>query len=59
MARILKLYADAGLDLPIRVDHVPTMEGEDNSNHGYGVLGRLFAVGYMKGIMDAHGIGYR
>jgi len=55
----LKLYADAGLDLPIRVDHVPTMEGEDNSNHGYGVLGRLFAVGYMKGIMDAHGIGYR
>ncbi len=59
MAQVLKLYADAGLDVPIRVDHVPTMEGEDNSNHGYAVLGRLFAVGYMKGILDAHGIAYR
>ncbi|MFA7343110.1 MAG: mannonate dehydratase [Terrimicrobiaceae bacterium] len=59
MARILKAYHDAGLDVPIRVDHVPTLEGEDNASHGYAVLGRLFAVGYMKGIMDARGIPHR
>jgi mannonate dehydratase len=45
--------------VPIRVDHVPTMAGEDNSRHGYALLGRLFAVGYMKGILDASGIPYR
>lgn len=59
MARMMKVYHEAGLDVPIRVDHVPTMEGEDNRNHGYAILGRLFAVGYMKGIMDAHAISYR
>jgi mannonate dehydratase len=59
MARMLRRYHDCGLDVPIRVDHVPTMEGEDNHNHGYALLGRLFAVGYMKGIMDASGIPYR
>jgi mannonate dehydratase len=53
------LFAKAGLDVSIRVDHVPTLEGEDHSNHGYAVLGRLFAIGYMKGIMDAFRIEYR
>lgn len=58
MAHILHCYHQAGLNVPIRVDHVPTMEGEDNSQHGYATLGRLFAIGYMKGIMDAHRIPY-
>jgi mannonate dehydratase len=53
MARSLALYHESGLDVPIRVDHVPTMAGEDNAQHGYGTLGRLFAIGYMKGILDA------
>ena len=59
MARIIQSYADAGLDVPIRVDHVPTMAGEDGADHGYAVLGRLFAMGYLKGILDARGIAYR
>lgn len=59
MSHMLRLYQKAGLDVPIRVDHVPTMEGEENHTHGYGFLGRLFAVGYMKGIMDACHIPYR
>ncbi|MBC2602202.1 mannonate dehydratase [Puniceicoccus vermicola] len=59
MAEVIRLYAAAGLDAPIRVDHVPTMEGEDNRNHGYAVLGRLFALGYLKGILDTHRIPYR
>lgn len=58
MARALALYHESGLNVPIRVDHVPTMVGEDNSLHGYAVLGRLFAVGYLKGIMDAYHIPY-
>ncbi|HEY9247606.1 MAG TPA: hypothetical protein VIO38_00665 [Rariglobus sp.] len=34
------------------------MAGEENLPHGYAQLGRLFAVGYMKGILDAHRIPY-
>lgn len=53
MAAALSLYHKAGLDVPIRVDHVPTMAGENNTNPGYGLTGRLFAVGYLKGLCDA------
>jgi mannonate dehydratase len=37
-------------DVPIRPDHVPTMAGEDNSNPGYHMQARLFAIGYMRGL---------
>jgi D-mannonate dehydratase len=59
MAAMLKLYHDLGLDVPIRVDHVPSLIGEEDLPHGYAYLGRLFAVGYMKGIFHAHHIPYR
>ncbi len=59
MAAMLKLYAELGFRGPIRVDHVPSMVGEEDLPHGYAQLGRLFAVGYMKGILDAHRIPYR
>lgn len=52
MADIMKLYKECGVDVPIRVDHVPTMWGEDAVNHGYDALGRLFAIGYLKGILQ-------
>jgi D-mannonate dehydratase len=29
------------------------MEGESNDNPGYMVRGKIFAVGYMKGLIDA------
>jgi mannonate dehydratase len=41
-----------GDDVPIRPDHVPTMAGEDNSNPGYHTKGRLFAIGYMRGLRE-------
>ena len=44
---------DCGLNVPIRVDHVPTLVGETMSNPGYGAYGRLFALGYLKGILEA------
>ncbi|WPJ94851.1 mannonate dehydratase [Coraliomargarita algicola] len=58
MAAILAHYHALGFNGPIRVDHVPSMAGEENAPHGYAQLGRLFAVGYLKGILDAHHIQY-
>jgi mannonate dehydratase len=57
MARIMKCYIENGVNVPIRVDHVPTMAGERSTLAGYDALGRLFAIGYLKGILD--GVGYR
>lgn len=51
MPGMLRLYHEAGFTGPIRVDHVPTMAGEANDAPGYAMLGRLFAIGYLKGIM--------
>lgn len=52
MAEIMKFYKQCGIDVPIRVDHVPTMAGE-NKTTGYSALGRLYAIGYLKGILEA------
>ena len=49
----LKECRDAGFDGPLRCDHVPTLAGEANDQPGYGTLGRLFADGYIMGLMDA------
>lgn len=53
MAEAMRAYAEVGFDGPVRPDHVPTLLGEDNSKPSYGVLGNLFAVGYMKGLAEA------
>jgi mannonate dehydratase len=53
MARMLQIYHEAGFDGPIRPDHAPTLVGESNDSPGYAMQGKIFAIGYMKGIMDA------
>ncbi len=53
MAKLMKTYVRCGVDVPIRVDHVPTMAGEISSLPGYDAMGRLFAIGYLKGILDS------
>ena len=53
MAGLMKVYAENGVDVPIRVDHVPTLAGERSVHTGYDALGRLFAIGYLKGILDS------
>ena len=53
MPGMIRLYREIGFDGPVRVDHVPTLAGEANDTPGYATLGRLFAIGYLKGIMDA------
>ncbi len=52
MADMIRLYRKCGVDVPIRVDHVPLMAGEQQGTAGYTALGRLFAIGYLKGILD-------
>ncbi|BBH17463.1 mannonate dehydratase [Nocardioides baekrokdamisoli] len=49
----MKAYAGAGFAGPMRPDHVPTMEGESNARPGYETLGRLFALGYIRGLHQA------
>lgn len=58
MVQMLRIYAESGFDGPMRPDHAPTMEGESNDNPGYAMVGKIFAFGYMKGIMRASGITY-
>jgi mannonate dehydratase len=53
MFACMQAYAEVGFDGPMRPDHVPTMASENNDNPGYEVLGRLYAIGYIKGLMDA------
>ena len=53
MARLMQTYIKYGVDVPIRVDHVPTYVGEQSQVAGYDAIGRLFAIGYLKGILQA------
>lgn len=54
MAAAMEAYLDIGYDGPIRPDHVPTLAGEGDDRPGYTILGRLHAIGYMKGLL--HGL---
>ncbi len=53
MAKCLETYKAAGFEGPIRIDHVPTMAGEGNDNPGYQDYGRLYAIGYLRGLCEA------
>jgi len=52
MADIMRLYNRCGIRVPIRVDHVPLMANEKQETAGYTALGRLYAIGYLKGILE-------
>ena len=57
MAGAIKLYRkycpDGARNIPIRVDHVPTLPFETGNHDGYDALGRMFAIGYLKGLIEA------
>ncbi len=59
MAKMLEIYSRSGFNGPIRPDHAPTLSGEDEQSRGYGMQGKIFAFGYMIGIMDALNIPYK
>jgi mannonate dehydratase len=49
----LRKYRDVGFDGVLRPDHVPTVEGEANANPGYSLYGRLYAIGYIRGLLES------
>jgi mannonate dehydratase len=58
LAQMLRVYYECGFEGPMRPDHAPTLDGESNDRPGYAMGGKLFAIGYMKGAMDALDIPY-
>jgi len=53
MLACLKAYRDIGFDGVLRPDHVPTVEGDNNEQAGYSSFGRLYAIGYIRGLQQA------
>jgi mannonate dehydratase len=53
MLACMEAYRDVGFEGVCRPDHVPTMEGDDNDRPAYSNIGRLFAIGYLKGLREA------
>ena len=53
MRACMEAYRDIGFEGVLRPDHVPTMEGDRNDQPGYSSIGRLFAIGYIKGLREA------
>ena len=53
---LMRAYREIGLDVPLRGDHVPEMEGDrkitEDAVPGYFCLGRLFANGYLKALLQ-------
>ena len=49
----MKTYYDVGFKGPMRPDHVATVAGDSNEHPGYSELGTLFAIGYIKGLIEA------
>ena len=58
LAQMLRIYDEGGFQGPIRPDHAPTLDGEQNDRPGYAMGGKVLAIGYMKGAMDALRIPY-
>jgi mannonate dehydratase len=53
MLACMRAYRDIGFEGVLRPDHVPTMEGDSNDRPSYSSIGRLFAIGYVKGLREA------
>lgn len=53
MLACMRAYKDVDFDGVLRPDHVPTVEGDSNADAGYSSFGRLFAIGYIRGLQQA------
>ncbi len=54
---------DSGVRVPLRPDHDPILEGDEffgksRVHAGYGVLGKIFGIAYIKGILSSRHIPY-
>ena len=53
MLACMRAYKDIRFDGVLRPDHVPTVEGDSNDNPSYSSFGRLYAIGYIRGLRQA------
>jgi mannonate dehydratase len=53
MLAAMRAFHEIGFEGPMRPDHVPTMQGETNERPGYEMKGRILAIGYMRGLIEA------
>lgn len=53
MLACMQAYRDIGFEGVLRPDHVPTVEGDSNEHAGYSAFGRLYAIGYIRGLHQA------
>ncbi len=51
MAAAIRSLKKVGFEGPIRPDHVPQLVGEEEGEPGYTMLARLFAFGYIRGLL--------
>lgn len=49
----MKAYKEIDFNGVLRPDHVPTVAGDTNTNAGYSSFGRLYAIGYIRGLRQA------
>ena len=52
LAKVFQAYRDVGYGGFIRSDHVPHLISDRGAHDGYGMQGNIFAIGYMKGLME-------
>ncbi|HEV7344599.1 MAG TPA: mannonate dehydratase [Devosia sp.] len=53
MLACMRAYREIQFNGVLRPDHVPTVEGDSNDNAGYSAFGRLYAIGYIRGLHEA------
>lgn len=53
MLACMRAYVAGGFDGVLRTDHNPLLEGDAAGVPGYSELGRLHAVGYVQGLLEA------
>ncbi|MDB6128528.1 MAG: Mannonate dehydratase [Verrucomicrobia bacterium] len=52
LVKVFEAYRDIGYRGFIRSDHVPHLISDRGTHDGYGMQGNIFAIGYMKGLME-------
>jgi len=52
LVRVFATYREIGYRGFIRSDHVPRLVTDRGRNDGYGLCGNIFALGYLKGLME-------
>lgn len=53
LVEVMKAYIDIDFKGIIRVDHTPTLENDTEFLAGYSYLGRIYSIGYIRGLYES------